>query len=516
MQVGKQYPYVIPTIEMKDIKGLSKEEQAELKKQLDDRAHELSKSGSVMMIELVQVVEDFLNVHNCDPNMSAWEQMKAREALEKEEETKVQTQSEEELSRLMNDGSANEYRVLSPLTSKTKPYFGREGHLDADPNFGGADLTEVEREMLRQRDALEAARRFRMGEVDIKRSSSLLGDEEDESDDDGMDYQADYEAALGLAAGASRYQTDFIEMGVLGRGGGGEVVKVRNRLDRRTYAVKKIILEPELGKLAKYGAIQNQKLRREVTTISRMTHKNIVRYYQAWVEGGIETIEEAAALDETNEEASSAGDRSAADEDASDDSEDDSDTGWWTNSPTDHLPSEMARKLGITREESSEVDGEEMQSGSFGEEDDDDGSDGTDTSEPFHSKVPRNLHSESMLSLLEHENDQGFHSPLLVGIGFQDDQMYSGLFDKKESRSKDLATQSEEDLLWDESSVKVDSSSRSNSILYIQMEYCSTTLRKLIDDKGMANIEENEAWRMIRQTLEALVYIHGRGIIHRE
>ena len=50
-------------------------------------------------------------------------------------------------------------------------------------------------------------------------------------------------------------------------------------------AVKKILLEPERGRYAKHAAIQNRKLRREVTTISRMTHKNIVRYYQAWVEG---------------------------------------------------------------------------------------------------------------------------------------------------------------------------------------------------------------------------------------
>lgn len=50
-------------------------------------------------------------------------------------------------------------------------------------------------------------------------------------------------------------------------------------------AIKKILLEPERGRFAKHAAIQNRKLRREVTTISRMTHKNIVRYYQAWVEG---------------------------------------------------------------------------------------------------------------------------------------------------------------------------------------------------------------------------------------
>jgi hypothetical protein len=54
----------------------------------------------------------------------------------------------------------------------------------------------------------------------------------------------------------------------LGRGGGGEVVKVR-RPDRRIYAVKKILLESERGK---YGALQNQKPRRKPPLL-RMTHK---------------------------------------------------------------------------------------------------------------------------------------------------------------------------------------------------------------------------------------------------
>jgi translation initiation factor 2-alpha kinase 4 len=67
-------------------------------------------------------------------------------------------------------------------------------------------------------------------------------------------------------------RTDLIELGLLGRGGGGEVVKVRKRLDRRFYAVKKNVLESEEGKFASVGAVQNRKLRREVTTISRLLH----------------------------------------------------------------------------------------------------------------------------------------------------------------------------------------------------------------------------------------------------
>jgi serine/threonine protein kinase len=520
VQVGKKYPYVLPIIEMKDVKGLSPDEKLELMDQLMDRAKELSESGSVMMIELVQVGEDFLLEHNRDPNgKSEWEQMKAREAQEREQESKVKTQGEEELARLMSSASGSkDYRLLSPLSSKTKPDFRDEG--DGQTSDEGAAATKIERELLRQRDALEAARRLRMGEVDLKRHAALTLDEEDEEDDDDIDYEADYEAALGQV-GASRYKSDFIEHGLLGRGGGGEVVKVRNRLDRRIYAVKKIILEPERGTLAKYGALQNQKLRREVTTISRMTHKNIVRYYQAWVEGGTETIAAAAALDEVNEEVSIAGndfpDGDVEDDqgdDDSDESDDDSDAGWWKNSPTDGgLPLKMSRRNSRTKKEisgSAEDDG--------GRDSIDDGGGDFGMSTPFGSKANRrDLHSESLMDLLEQENGQDFHSPLLTGLGFRD-QTYNGLFEKKDN-SKDISSQSsddDDDILWDESSVKVDKSSESRSILYIQMEYCSTTLRKLIDEREVAKLAENDVWRMIRQTLEALLYIHRRGIIHRD
>jgi serine/threonine protein kinase len=502
VQVGKQYPYVVPKIEMKDMKGLSKEQMKELMKQLTDRAKELSESGSVMMIELVQVAEDFLLEHNRDPNMSAWEQMKAREAQERDHKSKVKTEGEEELARLMSSGTGSkEFPLLSPLTSKTKVNFHDEGDSQAS-GAGGAAATGVERELLRQRDALEAARRLRMGEVDLKRNTSATLDEYDDGDYEDIDYEADYEAALGQV-GASRYKSDFIELGLLGRGGGGEVVKVRNRLDRRIYAVKKIILESERGKLAKYGALENQKLRREVTTISRMTHKNIVRYYQAWVEGGTDSIEAAAALDEENGKLSIVEDDEAESEDegdSSEESDDDSSGGWWTNSPTDHdLPLEMGRRSSRAKKETVDDGGRD----SFGDEGGDNG-----MGRPFEG---RDLHSESMMNLLEHENGQDFHSPLLTGLG-RPDQMYEGLFEKNEN-SNDLSSALDEDILWDESSVKVDAS-ETRSILYIQMEYCSTTLRKLIDEREV--LAENDVWRMVRQTLEALLYIHRRGIIHRD
>ena len=122
-------------------------------------------------------------------------------------------------------------------------------------------------------------------------------------------------------------------------------------------AIKKIILESELGKFAKAGAVQNRKLRREVTTISRMTHKNIVRYYQAWVEGGIDgTVQKPGVIEEEENEEEEvdpinkvdAGEVLASEDDDDDgesysDDNDGTGGGWWANnSPKDHdLPLQM-------------------------------------------------------------------------------------------------------------------------------------------------------------------------------
>lgn len=119
-------------------------------------------------------------------------------------------------------------------------------------------------------------------------------------------------------------------------------------------AIKKIILESEKGRFAKFAAVQNRKLRREVTTISRMTHKNIVRYYQAWVEGEeVDTINENDVIDE---EDNSTGDDVADAEEilkGEDSASENDDGGWWTNSPTElHLPQHLQGASGSSTSDS--------------------------------------------------------------------------------------------------------------------------------------------------------------------
>lgn len=50
-------------------------------------------------------------------------------------------------------------------------------------------------------------------------------------------------------------------------------------------------------------------------------------------------------------------------------------------------------------------------------------------------------------------------------------------------------------------------------VLYIQMEYCPSTLKLQM---AAGPLEEAQRWRVVRQLFAALAYLHARGIIHRD
>ena len=459
LTLNKKYPFVPGKIEMKNVAGLSPDEQQELRKELQERAVELAKDGNVAMMELVQKCEDFLLAHNRDPTMSAWEQMQEREKQEKLKEN----EANEALDKLMEKDISS--RGFEDTSGRVPP-----------AALGSVD---VERELLRQQEAIESARKLRstFGDGVLRRTSSGTADISQEDD---FEIDLDYNPA---AASASRYETDFIEMGVLGRGGGGEVVKARNRLDGRIYAIKKILLEREDGAMAKYGALQNQKLRREVTTVSRMTHSNIVRYYQAWVEG--DGTEDEASGSALLAEEGGGFEPSARQVDViqeASDEESESSRGFWTSAPD-------GKNADVSHLSLDDLENE-------------------DTKEPGDRTAEV---SDSELDIFD--NDFGMQSPLMSGLGFQN-SLYRSMVRADESSSESDSAELSD---WDEdSSVKVGSGVKGRKVLYIQMEFCSTTLRKLIDDRELEKMEENEIWRLIRQILEALAYIHGRKLIHRD
>ncbi|KAH9872689.1 hypothetical protein J1614_005083 [Plenodomus biglobosus] len=91
-------------------------------------------------------------------------------------------------------------------------------------------------------------------------------------------YRLRRESSAGVPASYSRYATDWVEQGRLGKGGYGEVVKARNKVDGRIYAIKKI---------KQKSASALTEVLSEVMLLSRLNHSCVVRYYTAWPEEDI-------------------------------------------------------------------------------------------------------------------------------------------------------------------------------------------------------------------------------------
>ncbi|RAK73401.1 putative protein kinase (Gcn2) [Aspergillus fijiensis CBS 313.89] len=91
--------------------------------------------------------------------------------------------------------------------------------------------------------------------------------------------------SLGALPAFSRYNQDFDEAGRLGKGGFGQVVKARNKLDGRFYAVKKI---------SQKSTTALKDTLSEIMLLSRLNHPYVVRYYTAWIEEDYDYVDEDA------------------------------------------------------------------------------------------------------------------------------------------------------------------------------------------------------------------------------
>ncbi|ORY55690.1 kinase-like domain-containing protein [Pseudomassariella vexata] len=95
----------------------------------------------------------------------------------------------------------------------------------------------------------------------------------------------DLELRLQVPRSRIQYQATFRELGLLGKGGFGKVFKCYNRLDQKTYAVKKIPLSPKLTKrLCQDRHEDMQSVLREVQVLAMLDHVNVVRYHATWIE----------------------------------------------------------------------------------------------------------------------------------------------------------------------------------------------------------------------------------------
>ncbi|CAO3656843.1 unnamed protein product [Mucor hiemalis] len=88
-----------------------------------------------------------------------------------------------------------------------------------------------------------------------------------------------------LSVQNSRYDNDFVEINLLGKGGFASAFRARNKLDGIDYAVKKIRLGSDIEEeSAQRKENPYEKIFREIKNLARLEHVNVIRYYSSWLE----------------------------------------------------------------------------------------------------------------------------------------------------------------------------------------------------------------------------------------
>lgn len=264
----------------------------------------------------------------------------------------------------------------------------------------------------------------------------------------------------------SRYLHDFDEGVVLGRGGYGEVVKARNKLDGRPYAIKKI--QATSAKLTY--------ILQEVWLLSRLNHQYVVRYFGAWLEDDY-TFEESAVVSESEDE-----------------------------------PQQQAKKKVNTTTATTNT------------------TTTTTTEEEGPSSNDLNFSQLSLAKSSDFISNSlsGFPEIEFGNSSDEDEEEDEEEENDDEEEDEGEEDDGEEEEDEEEASEPEDNNNRKvtaqrswipkrnpKSTLFIQMEYCENhTLNDLIKE-GLYS-DPQEYWRLFRQILEGLSHIHSQGIIHRD
>ncbi|NXP47980.1 E2AK4 kinase, partial [Heliornis fulica] len=259
----------------------------------------------------------------------------------------------------------------------------------------------------------------------------------------------------------SRYYNEFEELKLLGKGAFGAVIKVRNKLDGCYYAVKRIRVNP--------ASKQFRRIKGEVTLLSRLNHENIVRYYNAWIEKHESPIPTVSSS-ETEEKRmpTKAGPFILTTEETNDVE---------ANAPPPVLTSSVEWSTSCEKSSSNKFSGADQEESS----DDDDDGDG--------------VFSQSFLHTADSESEV--------------------IFDNEDENSKGHPSEEEGNEKNSNGGEDRTPVIQTVHFLYIQMEYCEkSTLRDTID-QGLYE-DTSRLWRLFREILDGLAYIHEKGMIHRD
>lgn len=334
----------------------------------------------------------------------------------------------------------------------------------------------------------------------------------------------------------SRFQTDFDMLQCLGKGGFGVVFEVKNKIDDCNYAIKRIVLPKHRQ--------SRERVMREVKTLANCEHQNIVRYFQAWVESpppGWQDKEDQIWMDRyalshsididspTSEEpslhpynSSKALQQQVRSQAFNKNKLDFVISGLQTNECVNF--DEILRKTNFSTNDKSDDDDSFIVFASDDKEnldesdtssDDDDNDDEDSALNPSSIDCTKSKHFDAKQRSLS-MNDSAANE---ISINVQNDEcdMVSERNDKivpfKPTHRRPLSLD-----LTSTGSVQVPIIASTNPLtyLYIQMQLCrKQSLKDWLIENG-TSIRAVESPRIFKQIVEAVEYVHLKGLIHRD
>ncbi|KAI8785191.1 eukaryotic translation initiation factor 2-alpha kinase 4 [Biomphalaria glabrata] len=309
----------------------------------------------------------------------------------------------------------------------------------------------------------------------VKDADETGEENSDIKEDEGFEYLNSL-----VASGQSRLASEFELLRILGKGGFGDVIKVKNKLDGRFYAIKRIPLNPR-------SKLFNKKMKREVKLLSRLNHENVVRYYCSWIE-----ISNDPALSESSSSFTSSSSQALK------------------TSVSHKKAPHIVKVIPLTKTPNLR-----SASSSYDPVNDIEnlvpraGDESVEWTTSFDPCAMTTIDSSSSSS--EDEADV-FGTSFMPKMDRSEDSI---IFDDVDGKKKSQSESEEEALTEVNTPNKKTEENMLLKILYIQMEYCEkSTLRNCID-AGLCN-DMDRVWRLFREIIEGLVHIHGKGMIHRD
>ena len=271
------------------------------------------------------------------------------------------------------------------------------------------------------------------------------------------DFKQDGTEAWNLS---KRLTSDYEVKGLLGKGGFGAVIKVRNIFDGSSYAMKVV----QLTRSSK-NAIEA--MREEVKLLSQLKHNHIVRYNSSWVESQSRQV---SISSDCSDRRDSKNDATSSEITSIDDDDDENEIENETDNFSDSIE--------FHNDASFQPSYHDIRS-RYQEESSNSSSD-----------------VECSMKPIEEETQNS-------DIVFEHSKKISVMFDAEVSKNSENG-----------------SPTRSVIVMFIQMEFCeNTTLRTMMDNEQMnPPLHKNLdlILRLLRQIVDALEYIHNMNIMHRD